>query len=130
MLDEEIFGPLLPLLAYDDLDEALAWINARPRPLALYLFEHDRATIAHVLRRTVSGGVTVNDTLVHFGVDALPFGGVGASGIGAYHGEAGFRTFSHVKPVFRQARFSMLRWLYPPFGRAAERLLRMPRQPR
>ncbi len=127
VLDEEIFGPLLPLLAYDELDEVLAAVKARPRPLALYLFEHDRATVAHVLRHTVSGGVTVNDTLVHFGVDALPFGGVGASGIGAYHGEAGFRTFSHVKPVFRQARFSLLRWLYPPFGRAAERLLRMPR---
>ena len=127
VLDEEIFGPLLPVLAYDDLDEALAWIQARPRPLALYLFERDRRTVAHVLHQTVSGGVTVNDTLIHFGCDALPFGGVGASGMGAYHGEAGFRTFSHVKPVFYQARFSVLRWLYPPFGRTAETLLRMPR---
>jgi aldehyde dehydrogenase (NAD+)/coniferyl-aldehyde dehydrogenase len=127
VLHEEIFGPLLPVLAYDDLDEALAWIKARPRPLALYLFEHDRRTVAHVLQQTVSGGVSVNDTLVHFGCDALPFGGVGASGMGAYHGEAGFRTFSHVKPVFHQARFNVLRWLHPPFGRTVETLLRMPR---
>jgi aldehyde dehydrogenase (NAD+)/coniferyl-aldehyde dehydrogenase len=127
VLDEEIFGPLLPVLAYDDLDEALAWIRARPRPLALYLFEHERRTVAHVLHQTVSGGVSVNDTLVHFGCDALPFGGVGASGMGAYHGEAGFRTFSHVKPVFYQARFNLLRWLHPPFGRTVETLLRMPR---
>ncbi|HEU4375457.1 MAG TPA: coniferyl aldehyde dehydrogenase [Telluria sp.] len=127
VLDEEIFGPLLPVLAYDELDEALAAIKAHARPLALYLFEHDRRTIAHVLQHTVSGGVSVNDTLVHFGCDALPFGGVGASGMGAYHGEAGFRTFSHVKPVFHQARFNALRWLHPPFGRLVETLLRMPR---
>jgi aldehyde dehydrogenase (NAD+)/coniferyl-aldehyde dehydrogenase len=126
VLEEEIFGPLLPVLAYDDLDEALAWIKARPRPLALYLFEHDRSTVKHVLRQTVSGGVTVNDTLVHFACDALPFGGVGASGMGAYHGAAGFRTFSHVKPVFHQARYNVLRWLRPPFGRLVETLLRMP----
>lgn len=129
VLAEEIFGPVLPVLAYDELDEALAWINARPRPLALYLFERDRRTIAHVLAATVCGGVTVNDTFVHVAPDALPFGGVGASGMGAYHGEAGFRTFSHLKPVFRQARWSALGWLYPPFGRLAERVLRMPRQP-
>jgi coniferyl-aldehyde dehydrogenase len=129
VLNEEIFGPVLPVLAYDDLDEVLAWINARPRPLALYLFERDEAVITRVLLGTVSGGVTVNDTLMHFGAEVLPFGGVGASGMGAYHGEAGFRTFSHVKPVFRQARFSALRWLYPPFGRLAERVLRMPKLP-
>lgn len=126
VLDEEIFGPILPLLPYDDLDEALAWINARPRPLALYLFESDRATIRHVIGKTVSGGVTVNDSLLHVAQDSLPFGGVGASGTGCYHGEDGFRNFSHLKPVFRQGRFSPVRWIYPPFGRLAGRLLRIP----
>lgn len=126
VLEEEIFGPILPVLAYDDLDEALAWINARPRPLALYLFESDPATVRRVVDGTVSGGVTVNDTLMHMGQDSLPFGGVGASGMGSYHGKAGFDTFSHAKPVFRQRSFSMVRWMYPPFGRLAERVLRMP----
>lgn len=125
VLQEEIFGPLLPVLPYDDLGDALAWINARPRPLALYLFERDPAIIERVLAGTVSGGVTVNDTLLHVAAEALPFGGVGASGMGAYHGEAGFRTFSHDKAVFRQARFSFLRYLYPPYGRLAERVLGM-----
>jgi acyl-CoA reductase-like NAD-dependent aldehyde dehydrogenase len=129
VLDEEIFGPILPVLAYDDLDEALAWINARPRPLALYLFEPDPATIRRVVEGTVSGGVTVNDTLLHMGQDSLPFGGIGASGMGCYHGEDGFRTFSHAKPVFRQGPFSFVRWLYPPFGRLAERVMRMPPAP-
>ncbi|MGZ8288181.1 MAG: aldehyde dehydrogenase family protein [Telluria sp.] len=129
VLDEEIFGPILPVLAYDDLDEALAWVNARPRPLALYLFEPDPATIRRVIAGTVSGGVTVNDTLLHMAQDSLPFGGVGASGMGSYHGEAGFRNFSHLKPVFRQGRFSPVRWLYPPFGRLAERVMRMPPPP-
>lgn len=126
-LHEEIFGPVLPLVAYTSVDEAIGWINARPRPLALYLFERQRATIDTVLARTVSGGVTVNDTLLHAGIDSLPFGGVGASGMGAYHGEEGFRTFSHVKPVLMRGGVSLLPWLYPPFGRRAERLLRMPR---
>lgn len=127
-LQEEIFGPVLPVLGYASLDQAIAWINARPRPLALYLFERQRATIDQVLANTVSGGVTVNDTFLHAGVDSLPFGGVGESGMGAYHGEEGFRTFSHFKPVFARAAISLLPCLYPPFGRLAERLLRMPRQ--
>ena len=126
VLEEEIFGPILPVLAYDELDEALAWINARARPLALYLFESDPAIVRRVVDGTVSGGVTVNDTLMHMGQDSLPFGGVGDSGMGSYHGKAGFDTFSHAKPVFRQRSFSMVRWLYPPFGRLAERVLRMP----
>lgn len=127
VLEEEIFGPLLPLVEYDDLEQVIGCINERPRPLALYLFDSDRKNIERVLSSTVSGGVTVNDVFLHVGPDELPFGGVGASGMGAYHGEAGFRTFSHEKPVFRQPAFSMLSWIYPPYGRRAERLLRMPR---
>ncbi|WP_371873550.1 aldehyde dehydrogenase family protein [Massilia phyllostachyos] len=126
-LHEEIFGPVLPVLEVGDLDEAIAWINARPRPLALYLFARRQATIDRVLAHTVSGGVTVNDTFLHAGVDSLPFGGIGESGMGAYHGEEGFHTFSHAKPVFLRGRIGLLPWLYPPFGARAERLLRMPR---
>lgn len=126
-LQEEIFGPVLPVLEYASLDEAIARINARPRPLALYLFARSRATVAQVLARTAAGGVTVNDTFLHAGSEALPFGGVGESGMGAYHGEEGFRSFSHFKPVFLRARVGLLPWLYPPFGGRAERLLRMPR---
>jgi acyl-CoA reductase-like NAD-dependent aldehyde dehydrogenase len=125
VLQEEIFGPVLPLLEYDDLEEVIAYVNQRPRPLALYLFESDRKKIERVLTATVSGGATVNDVFFHVGPDTLPFGGVGASGMGAYHGEAGFKTFSHAKPVFRQPAFSLLSWVYPPYGRRAERLLRM-----
>lgn len=125
---EEIFGPVLPVVAYDDLDEVIAGLNAQPRPLALYVFERDPEKINQVLSQTVSGGVTVNDTFLHVGPDSLPFGGVGASGMGAYHGQAGFSTFSHFKPVFTQGAFSFLPWLYPPFGRRAERLLRMPKR--
>ena len=126
VLEQEIFGPVLPLVEYDDLDQVIATINARPRPLALYLFDSDRKNVERVLGSTVSGGVTVNDVFFHVGPDSLPFGGVGASGMGAYHGEAGFRTFTHDKAVFRQPAFSLLAWLYPPYGRRAERLLRMP----
>ncbi len=124
-LREEIFGPVLPVLEYASLDDAIAWINARPHPLALYLFARGRATVDRV--RTVSGGVTVNDTFLHAGTDGLPFGGVGESGMGAYHGAEGFRSFSHDKPVFLRARIGLLPWLYPPFGGLAERLLGMPR---
>ncbi len=123
VMREEIFGPLLPLLPYDTLDEAIARVAARPHPLALYLFEHDRERIDRVLARTHAGGVTLNDTLYHIAQHGLPFGGVGASGMGGYHGEAGFRTFSHLKPVFRQARWNGAGLLNPPYGARFRRLL-------
>jgi coniferyl-aldehyde dehydrogenase len=123
VMQEEIFGPLLPLVPYDSLDEALAYVAARPHPLALYLFEQDRARIDHVLARSTAGGVSVNDTLFHFAQQTLPVGGVGASGMGGYHGEAGFRTFSHLKPVFRQARWNGAGLLNPPYGARFRRLL-------
>jgi len=125
VLREEIFGPVLPVLPFDDLDEVITRINGAPRPLALYLFERDRRRIERVLARTVAGGVTLNDTFMHVGPPQLPFGGVGASGMGAYHGKAGFDAFSHMKPVFSQRRFHPVSWLYPPYGARAERILRM-----
>ena len=127
IMQQEIFGPLLPVMAYDDLDEALAHVNAQPRPLALYWFGRDAATRERVLRQTISGGVTVNDCLMHFTQEDLPFGGVGASGMGAYHGEVGFKTVSKDKPVFIQSRWSGVPLMYPPYGRvfgALAKLLR------
>jgi coniferyl-aldehyde dehydrogenase len=123
VMREEIFGPLLPLVPYDTLEEAIDHVAARPHPLALYLFEHDRGRIDQVLARTHAGGVSVNDTLYHIAQHGLPFGGVGASGMGGYHGEAGFRTFSHLKPVFRQARWNGAGLLNPPYGKRFRRLL-------
>ncbi len=117
LMREEIFGPLLPLVPYDTLDEAIHYINVRERPLALYLFDEERATIDRVLRETVSGGVAVNETLLQVACEGLPFGGVGASGIGAYHGYEGFVTFSKMKPVFEQSRLNGRALLLPPYGR-------------
>ncbi len=125
LMQEEIFGPLLPLVPYDSIDEAVAYVAARPHPLGLYLFEQDRALIDHVLTHTVAGGVSVNDTLFHFAQHSLPIGGVGASGMGGYHGEAGFRTFSHMKPVFRQARFNGVGLLNPPYGKRFRKMVNL-----
>ena len=128
VMQEEIFGPLLPVEAYDTMDEAVARINARPHPLAFYYFGRDGARCGKVLEQTIAGGVTVNDTLWHFAHDGLPFGGVGASGIGAYHGEASFLTFTHSKPVFTQPRFAAASLLYPPYGKTYERVLELLRR--
>lgn len=122
-MQEEIFGPLLPLVPYDSLDDAIAYVAARQHPLAFYIFDEDRATIERILRETTAGGVTVNDTIFHIAQHGLPFGGVGASGMGAYHGEAGFRAFSRLVPVLRQARVNALGLLNPPYGLAFRRLL-------
>ncbi|GLQ86639.1 coniferyl aldehyde dehydrogenase [Dyella flagellata] len=123
VMREEIFGPLLPLVPYDTLDEAISYVASHPRPLALYLFEQDQARIDQVLARTHAGGVTLNDTIYHIAQHRLPFGGVGPSGMGGYHGEAGFRTFSHMKPVFRQARLNGVGLFNPPYGKRFWRLL-------
>jgi len=125
VLQEEIFGPILPVLTYRTLDEAIAYVNDHPRPLALYYFGRNRAAIDRVLTETVSGGVTVNETLLHFAQDDLPFGGVGPSGMGHYHGRDGFDAFTKKKPVFRQARLSSRGLLQPPYGRTANAVLRL-----
>jgi coniferyl-aldehyde dehydrogenase len=128
VMREEIFGPLLPIETYTSLDEAIARINARPRPLAFYYFGRDGGARRRVLAQTIAGGVTVNDTLWHFAHENLPFGGVGASGTGTYHGEAGFLTFTHCKPVFTQPRLAGVKLLYPPYGAKFEKVLALLRR--
>ncbi|WP_343603631.1 coniferyl aldehyde dehydrogenase [Roseateles sp.] len=123
VMREEIFGPLLPIVPYGHVSEAIAQVNAGDRPLALYWFGEDRAAREDVLARTVAGGVTVNDCIWHLGQEEQPFGGVGASGMGAYHGVWGFNTFSKLKPVFLQTRFAGTRLFHPPYGRTFDRLL-------
>ncbi|WP_050477194.1 coniferyl aldehyde dehydrogenase [Herbaspirillum rhizosphaerae] len=125
IMQEEIFGPLLLLVTYEKIGDAIATVNAGPRPLALYVFDQDERIVDRVLQQTVSGGVTVNDTLLHIAQEDLPFGGVGASGIGAYHGEEGFRRFSHMKPVFRQSRLNAMRLFSPPYGKAFALLMKL-----
>jgi coniferyl-aldehyde dehydrogenase len=127
ILREEIFAPILPLLPYDRLEESLREIGRRARPLAVYYFGSDERELHRILDRTVSGAVTVNDVAAHFLVENLPFGGVGASGMGAYHGEAGFRQFSHARAIFRQTRLDVagLIGLRPPYGARLHRFLRI-----
>jgi coniferyl-aldehyde dehydrogenase len=125
VMREEVFGPLLPVISYDAQDEAIAAVNRRPRPLALYWFGRDAARLRTVLDRTVSGGVAVNDTVIHAAVEALPFGGIGGSGFGAYHGRAGFEAFSHRRAVLLQSRWSGTRFARPPYGPMSDRLLRL-----
>ncbi|MEM9482185.1 MAG: aldehyde dehydrogenase [Cyanobacteria bacterium P01_F01_bin.116] len=115
VMQDEIFGPILPVLTYDQLDEAIAQVNARPKPLALYFFSRDAAKQQQVLTNTSSGGVCLNDTVLHIGVPGLPFGGVGQSGMGSYHGKASFDTFSHYKSVLRKAFWFDLDWRYAPY---------------
>lgn len=124
VMQEEIFGPILPVLAVDNVDAAVAFVNERPHPLALYVFTDDAPTAERVIERTRSGGVTVNHTMVHLGVPDLPFGGVGASGIGAYHGEAGFDTFSHKRSVLTKATKPDPSVAYPPYKRWKEAIIR------
>lgn len=123
LMQEEIFGPLLPIVPYQRLDEAFAYINDRPRPLALYYFGYDKGEQQRVLHETHSGGVCLNDTLLHVAQDDMPFGGVGPSGMGHYHGHEGFLTFSKAKGVLIKQRFNAARLIYPPYGTAIQKLI-------
>lgn len=125
IMREEIFGPILPVVGYGSIEEAIAYVNARPRPLALYYFGAADARLDAVLERTVAGGVTVNNTTFHVAQEDLPFGGVGPSGMGHYHGQAGFDTFSKLKPVFHDGRLSGSGLLMPPYGRRFRAILRL-----
>jgi coniferyl-aldehyde dehydrogenase len=121
---EEIFGPILPIADYGDLDEAIAYVNGRPHPLAFYYFDDQPARVTDVVGRVTSGGVTVNDCVFHVGQPALPFGGVGASGMGRYHGFDGFEAFSHKKGILWQRRWSPLALLRPPYNARTQRVLK------
>ncbi|GAA5064922.1 coniferyl aldehyde dehydrogenase [Roseibacterium beibuensis] len=124
LMTEEIFGPVLPIVPYGDLDDALTFVNRRDRPLALYAFARDRTTQRRILDGAISGGVTLNGTIAHIAQENLPFGGVGASGMGAYHGRDGFRRLSHARSVFRPGPIDAFALLRPPFGRFAEFAIR------
>jgi len=124
VMEEEIFGPVLPVVSYRTLEEAIEYVNVRPHPLAFYYFDHNSTRIQHVLEKTFAGGVTVNDCMFHVGQCGLPFGGVGPSGMGCYHGFDGFETFSKKKGVFLQSRWTALSLLRPPYGATARRLLK------
>ena len=122
---EEIFGPVLPLVPYDRVEDAIAFVNARPHPLALYWFDQDTGRTNDALRTMQSGGVTVNDTILHIAQESLPFGGVGASGMGHYHGKWGFDTFSKLTPIFRQSRFNGMALFLPPYRPLMRRMLKL-----
>ena len=123
LMQEEIFGPILPVLPYETLKEAIEYINARPRPLALYWFGTDTAARDKVLAQTVSGGVTVNDTLMHIAHENLPFGGIGESGWGSYHGESGFLRLTMQKPVLVQSKWARGDLFYPPYGKRFDQVM-------
>ena len=125
LMQEEIFGPILPIRTYETLDEAIAYVNDHPRPLALYFFDHDQKRIDKVLRETVSGGVSINETMLHVAQDDLPFGGVGPSGTGHYHAREGFDAFTKKKPVFYQSRINGSALLKPPYGKNIDFALKM-----
>lgn len=130
IMQEEVFGPILPIVTMHDIDSTIRYINHRPMPLALYWFGKNKEAMKRILNETRSGGVTINDTLLHAAVEDLPFGGIGASGMGAYHGKAGFELFSHRKSVLEVRGFFGLHFLRgtqlarPPYGKGVERLLR------
>ena len=123
VMQDEIFGPLLPIVPYQDLDQAFAYINQRPRPLALYYFGYDKREQDRVLHETHSGGVCLNDTLLHVAQDDMPFGGIGPSGMGHYHGHEGFLTFSKAKGVLIKQRFNAAKLIYPPYGKSIQKLI-------
>ncbi|WP_017300596.1 aldehyde dehydrogenase [Nodosilinea nodulosa] len=116
IMQEEIFGPILPILTYRDLGDAIAAINQRPKPLALYLFSRDRQVQAQVLDRTTAGSVCINDVILQFAIWDMPFGGVGSSGIGGYHGQYSFDTFSNLKSVLKKPFWMDIDWRYPPYA--------------
>ncbi len=125
LLTEEIFAPVLPVVAYKSIEDAIDYINKRPRPLALYVFGEDDKINDKVVANTVSGGVSINDTIFHIAQHGLPFGGVGDSGMGNYHGQYGFDTFTHEKGVFKQAKINFVDMLQPPYGKVFDKLMQV-----
>jgi coniferyl-aldehyde dehydrogenase len=124
LMREEIFGPILPIKTFQDIGQAIDYVESHDRPLALYPFSHDAAVVERIVSRLLAGGVTVNDTLLHFAANQLPFGGVGASGMGAYHGRAGFDALTKAMPVLYQSRWAVSDLLKPPYRGRIDRLIR------
>ncbi len=124
LMQEEIFGPILPIIPVKSIKAALSFVNQRPRPLAFYLFSNKKHDIKEALSCTVSGGACINDSMIQFAASDLPFGGIGPSGMGRYHGDDGFLNFSHHRSVFYQGPWSALRFLRPPYGKLADRILK------
>lgn len=123
VMQDEIFGPILPIVEYENLQEAVSYVNDRERPLALYIYSFDEEVQDMILKSTHSGGVCINEAAFHVAVDDLPFGGVGASGMGNYHGIEGFKTFSHAKSILKRGKISVAKVLFPPFGTAIHQLI-------
>jgi coniferyl-aldehyde dehydrogenase len=123
IMQNEIFGPILPIKTYTQIDDVIAYINAKDRPLALYYFGYNKAEQQKVLHETHSGGVCLNETLMTAGMEDMPFGGIGPSGMGHYHGHEGFKTFSHAKSVFSRPKFSLMKLIYPPYGSSILKLI-------
>ena len=123
LMQEEIFGPVLPIVSYNNLDDAIAYVNARPRPLALYLCSYDEQTQQTILEQTHAGGVCINDAAMHVVQDDMPFGGIGPSGMGHYHGHEGFLTFSKAKSVFKKGKINTAANAFPPYGRLIHKLI-------
>ena len=123
IMQEEIFGPLLPVRTYRNLDDVIAYVNAKDRPLGFYVFTNDAATEEKLLRSTISGGVSINNCMLHVAQHDLPFGGIGASGMGHYHGYEGFLEFSKLRPVFTNPRLSLLHLFYPPYTARTRQIL-------
>jgi coniferyl-aldehyde dehydrogenase len=122
-MQNEIFGPLLPIVPYDGIDDAVAYIRRRPRPLALYLLSYDKWLQQKIIDQTHSGGMCINDTVLHAAVDDAPFGGIGLSGMGQYHGVEGFKTFSKAKTVLVQGKFATSTLMHPPYGKGVQKLI-------
>lgn len=125
ILQEEIFGPLLPVKTYRNLDEVIEYVNSKDRPLGFYLFTNDKQTEEKLLYNTISGGVTINNCILHVAQHDMPFGGIGASGMGQYHGHEGFLEFSKLRPVFTNPRLSLLHMAYPPYTSRHKRMFQL-----
>jgi len=123
IMQEEIFGPLYPIMTYENLDEVIEYVTTRDRPLGFYIFTHDRSKKDELLYRTISGGVTINNCILHIAQHDMPFGGIGASGMGQYHGWEGFVEFSKMRPIFTNPRLSLLHLFYPPYTGKQQRLV-------
>lgn len=124
-MQEEIFGPILPVIGYNDLKDALSYINSQPKPLALYIFSENKKITNRIIESTASGGVSVNDTISHIINPNLPFGGIGTSGIGNYHGEYSFNTFSHQRSILQKTTKLKLKLICPPFDKKKLKIVKM-----